>query len=484
MRELTQYALGTARKRGAKYADIRILDSRSQLINTRNGEIVANDNVDSFGFGVRVLVDGAWGFAASAKVEKKEIERTTLLAVRIAKASASLKTKGVRLAPEPACDDRWQTPCVIDPFEVPLEKKLDLMLRIDGILRKDKRISVAACSMNFRKKHQWLATSEGAFINQLLIRSGVGYAATAVKGAEAQVRSYPASFRGQFMSMGYEMVEGMPLVENAARTREEAIALLTAPQCPSGKTNLLLEGHQMALQIHESTGHPTELDRVIGMEANFAGTSFLTTEKLGKFRYGSNIVNLVADSTAPCGLGTIGYDDDGVRAQRWHLVKDGVFAGYQTSREVAHACGETRSRGCCRADSWAGVPMVRNTNISLMPGDWKRDDLIADTKKGILMATNKSWSIDQKRLNFQFGTEIAWEIKNGKIGRIFKNPTYQGITPEFWGSCDAICDEDDWVLWGVASCGKGQPMQVAEMSHGASTTRFRNVTVGVVKKNI
>jgi TldD protein len=238
----------------------------------------------------------------------------------------------------------------------------------------------------------------------------------------------------------------------------------------------------MSLQIHESMGHPSELDRVIGMEANYAGTSFLTTEKMGKFRYGSDIVNLVADSTVPAGLATIGYDDDGVRAQRWHLVKNGIFGGYQTNREVAHACGDARSRGCCRADSWASVPMVRNTNISLMPGAWKRDDLIADTKKGILMATNKSWSIDQMRLNFQFGTEIAWEIKNGKIGRVFKNPTYQGITPEFWGSCDAICDEDDWILWGVPSCGKGQPMQVAEMSHGASTTRFRNVTVGVVGK--
>jgi len=482
MRELTQYALGVSKKHGAKYADIRIVDSRTQHLQTKNGEILGNDDGESFGFGVRVLVNGAWGFASSSKVEKKEVERIARLAVRIAKASALLKVSDVRLAPEPVYNDRWQTPYVTDPFRVPLEKKLGLLLAIDKILRKDKRISVATGSMSFKKKRQWLATSEGAFIDQTLLRSGVGYAATAVKGGEAQIRSYPASFRGQYMAMGYELIEGMPLVENAERTRDEAIALLSAPQCPSGKMDLLIEGHQMALQIHESMGHPSELDRVIGMEANFAGTSFLTTEKAGRFRYGSDIVNLVADTTVPCGLSTTGYDDDGVRAQRWHLVKDGIFSAYQTSREVAHVCGDRRSRGCCRADSWASVPMVRITNTSLMPGDWKRDDLIADTKKGILMATNKSWSIDQKRLNFQFGTEIAWEIKNGKIGRIFKNPTYQGITPEFWGSCDAICDEDDWVLWGVASCGKGQPMQVAEMSHGASTTRFRNATVGVVKK--
>ena len=482
MRDLTQYALGAAKKNGAQYADIRIIEYRKEAIEVKNGEPVGLGETESFGFGIRVLVNGAWGFAASGTVTKKEIERVAKLAVRIARASASLKVHSVRLAPEPVYDERWQTPCVIDPFTVPLDKKLGLLLQIDKILRKDKRIKVASGSMSFVKKHQYLATSEGTFINQQTLRSGVGYAATAVKGNEAQIRSYPASFRGQFMTMGYEMVEGMPLVENADRVREEAIALLTAPQCPSGKTDLILKGEQMALQIHESVGHPTELDRVIGMEANYAGTSFATTEKLGKFKYGSEIVNLVADGTVPGGLATVGWDDEGVRAQRWHLVKDGVFTGYQTDRETAHFCGDKRSRGCCRADSWASVPMVRNNNISLMPGEWKYDDLIADTKRGILMATNKSWSIDQKRLNFQFGTEIAWEIKNGKIGRVFKNPTYQGITPQFWGSCDAICDEDSWILWGVASCGKGQPGQVAEMSHGASPTRFRGVTVGIVKK--
>ncbi len=482
MRNLTQYALGVAKKNGAQYADIRIIEYRKQSVNVKNGEPVDLGEGESFGFGVRVLVNGAWGFAASGTVTKSEIERVAKLAVRIAKASASLKVRSVRLAPEPVYDEHWQTPCVIDPFIVPLDKKLGLLLQIDKILRKDKRIKSATGAMSFVKKHQWLATSEGSFINQRTMRSGVGYAATAVKGTEAQVRSYPASFRGQFMSMGYELVEGMPLLENADRVREEAIALLTAPLCPSGKMDLLLEGGQMALQIHESVGHPTELDRVIGMEANFAGTSFATTEKLGKFKYGSDIVNLVADGTVPGGLATVGWDDEAVRAQRWHLVKGGIFRGYQTDRETAHFCGDKRSHGCCRADSWASVPMVRNNNISLMPGDWKYEDLIADTKRGILMATNKSWSIDQKRLNFQFGTEIAWEIKNGRIGRIFKNPTYQGITPQFWGSCDAICDEDDWVLWGIASCGKGQPMQISEMSHGAATTRFRNVTVGIVKK--
>ena len=482
MRQLTAVALSTAKRRGAKYADIRIVETRTQAVNVKNGAIGGIGDHYDIGFGVRVIANGAWGFAASNKVTKKEIERVAANAVKIAKAAARVKSGNVRLAPEPIYDDRWQTPYLIDPFDVPLEEKLDILYKIDGVLRKDKRIRVASGSMSFLTEHQWLATSEGTFIDQKLMRSGAGYAATAVKGGEAQIRSYPASFRGQFATLGYELIESLHLLDHADRVRDEAIALLTAPQCPSGVRDLILDGHQMALQIHESVGHASELDRVIGMEANYAGTSFATTEKLGRFRYGSPIVNLVADSTVPAGLGTIGYDDDGVRAQRWHIVKDGIFSGYQTNREVAHYCGDERSRGCCRAQGWSKIPMVRNTNLSLMPGDWTLEDLIADTKKGILMATNKSWSIDQKRLNFQFGTEIAWEIKNGKLGRIYKNPTYQGITPEFWGSCDAICNEDYWKLWGVSNCGKGQPSQTAEMSHGASPTRFRNVTVGVVKK--
>ncbi|RKY26076.1 MAG: TldD/PmbA family protein, partial [Planctomycetota bacterium] len=432
MRQLTAVALSTAKRRGAKYADIRIVETRTQAVNVKNGAIGGIGDHYDIGFGVRVIANGAWGFAASNKVTKKEIERVAANAVKIAKAAARVKSGNVRLAPEPIYDDRWQTPYLIDPFDVPLEEKLDILYKIDGVLRKDKRIRVASGSMSFLTEHQWLATSEGTFIDQKLMRSGAGYAATAVKGGEAQIRSYPASFRGQFATLGYELIESLHLLDHADRVRDEAIALLTAPQCPSGVRDLILDGHQMALQIHESVGHASELDRVIGMEANYAGTSFATTEKLGRFRYGSPIVNLVADSTVPAGLGTIGYDDDGVRAQRWHIVKDGIFSGYQTNREVAHYCGDERSRGCCRAQGWSKIPMVRNTNLSLMPGDWTLEDLIADTKKGILMATNKSWSIDQKRLNFQFGTEIAWEIKNGKLGRIYKNPTYQGITPEFW----------------------------------------------------
>jgi len=331
-------------------------------------------------------------------------------------------------------------------------------------------------------------SSAGAAIEQVVLRSGAGISCVAHKDGETQVRSYPASFGGQYMAMGWELIESLDLVGHAAQCRDEAIALLSAPPCPVGDKDIILSGDQLALQIHESVGHATELDRVQGWEANFAGTSFVDTGKLkGGFRYGSPIVNLVCDATAPGGLATVGYDDDGVRSQRWPLVQDGVFVGYQTSRDVAHfetdaeghPLNNGRSRGCSRAEGPSHVPIVRISNLSLLPGSWALDALIADTEDGIWMAGVKCWSIDQQRLNFQFTCEYGQEIKGGKLGRLLKNPTYQGITPQFWGSCDAICDVAHWTLWGVPNCGKGQPAQTAEMSHGAAPARFRKQAVGV-----
>lgn len=480
MKELTAIALDAAQSKGASYADIRIINMETENIMVRNSRIGAMDQQNSSGFGVRVLANGAWGFAASATVTADEIRRISALAVEIAQSSARLKKEDVTFTPEHIYKDRWQTPYLIDPFKVPTDEKLGLLFKIDAVLRKNRKITVALSSMSFRKERQWLATSEGSFIEQLLLRSGAGYSVTAVENGESQVRSYPTSFGGQYMSLGYELINSLRLLENAERTREEAVALLRAKPCPSGKTDLILGGAQLALQIHESVGHPTELDRVFGTEESYAGRSFLTPDKYtGSFKYGSPIVNLVADGTVPAGLATIGYDDDAVKAQRWHLVESGIFKGYQTNREFAAKIKDKRSKGCCRADGFNRIPMIRNNNISLMPGDWELEDLIKDTKNGIYMETNRSWSIDQMRLNFQFGCEIGWLIKNGKKTQMVKNPTYQGITPEFWSSCDAICNEDHWVLWGVPNCGKGEPPQTAEMSHGTSPTRFRNVTVGV-----
>ncbi|MFN3821181.1 MAG: TldD/PmbA family protein [bacterium] len=479
MRSLSQRAVDTALNQGASYADCRIIHTRQEVLVVQNGILGEIELSEDIGFGVRVIADGAWGFACSPRVTASEIDRVSALAVRIAKASALLKKGDVQLAFEPPTDDRWQTPIAEDPFAVPLDEKLVLLHQIDALLRRDPRIKSTAVTMDFKAEHQWMATSEGSFIDQLLIRSGAGYSATAVDAGEVQTRSYPNSFRGQYMSLGYELVRGLKLLENAERVREEAIALLYAPPLPYGVRDVIIDGSQLALQIHESVGHATELDRVLGMEANYAGLSFATPEKLNQFQYGSEIVNLVCDSTIPGGLATLGWDDDGVRAQRWHLVKDGKFVGYQFNRELAHIIGADRSSGNNRAQGWQNIPIIRITNLSLLPGDWELEDLLTDTEGGLWLETNRSWSIDQWRLNFQFGVEAAWEIRGGKKAQLFKNANYQGITPDFWRSCDAIANPKYWVLWGVHNCGKGQPGQVAEMSHGAAPARFRKVTVGV-----
>jgi len=481
MKDLTQLALDAAILHGASYADIRIIHLTRQNLEVKNGDLDTLNNGDYLGFGIRVIANGSWGFASSSIVTKNEIKKIARQAVEIAKASATLRMNSVKLALEPFHEDIWTSPYIIDPFKVSIEEKLGLLYEIDGILRKDKKIKVAESSMSFQREHQWMATTEGTFIEQILLRSGGGYSATAVNGPNVQVRSYPASFGGQYAQMGYEVILGTPFIDNAERVREEAIALLDAPDCPVGEKDLILEGSQLALQIHESIGHPSELDRVLGMEANYAGTSFLTTDLYKDFHYGSPIVNVIADATVPTGLATFGYDDDGVRAQRYHMIQNGLYKMYLTNRELAHVVGDARSRGCNRADGYDNIPMIRMVNISLMPVQGTLDDLIADTNDGILMETNKTWSIDQRRLNFQFTTEMGWEIKNGKKVRMLKNPTYQGITPTFWQSCDAICGEEEWQLWGVPNCGKGQPGQTAEMSHGAAPARFKKVTVGVKK---
>lgn len=478
MKNLASLAIDEAKSAGANYADVRIITKRVEDIVVRNGRMGRLDRSETMGVGVRSLVRGAWGFASSAGVDRSKVLRTARESVEVAKASATMKGDDVRLSKQPVITDRWQTPYVINPFEVSLEEKCDLLYRIDRILRKKKAVKVAESRMSFLNEIQHLMTTEGTFIEQNLMRSGAGYSAVAIGSGDQQIRSFPSSHWGQQMTMGYELILALGLLENAERVRDEAIALLRAKPCPTGEKDLILGGSQLCLQIHESVGHATELDRVLGMEESFAGRSFATTEKLGIFHYGSPNVNLVADSTVPGGLATIGYDDDGVKAQRWHIVKDGILRGYLTNRELAHTIGEETSRGCNRADGYSSVPIVRITNLSLVPGEGSLDDLIADTRDGVYMDTNRCWSIDQMRLNFQFGCEIGWEVKRGKRTRMLKNPTYGGITPGFWTSCDAICGPEEWVLWGVPTCGKGQPMQAAEMSHGAAPARFRKTKIG------
>lgn len=481
MWRLAKNAIDTAVQQGADYADIRIMDTGKEDLEMKNGELNTNLS-NTLGFGIRVLYKGSWGFASSDTVNLAEINRMAKKAVDIAKASHMVQVKPVRWAKEDVYKDHWFTPVLKNPFRIPLSEKVDLMARIDSKLRKKKKIKVASTRLSFQNIRKWFYNSEGSQILQDLMRSGAGYSVFAVGNNDMQKRSYPASFGGQYYSGGWETIETMGLEENAERIRDEAIALLTADECPEKTTDLILDGSQLVLQIHESVGHPTELDRVLGYEANYAGRSFATTEKLNKFRYGSEIVNLIADNTASKGLATQGYDDDGVRAQRWPIVKDGILTGYSTNRELAHKIGDKRSRGGNRADGYHNIPIVRIPNLSLMPGKWELDELIKDTKDGIMMETNKSWSIDQMRLNFQFGCEIGWEIKNGKKKRMLKNVSYQDITPKFWNKCNAICNENYWDLWGVPNCGKGQPGQRSEMSHGASPARFKDVKVGIGNK--
>ena len=488
MKDLASSALDTATQRGATYADVRVVDERSRALATKNGKIASASDSQSQGFSVRVLMNGAWGFASSADLGRSSVEATAARAVEIAKASANVKQRDVKLVPEQAVTAEWTTPYKIDPFTIPVEDNLDLLQKIDAELRAVQGVTLAETNMNFRREEQWFFSSEGSNIHQTKYSTGAGYVAYAFAGSEIQKRSYPSSFGGQWQNKGYELIEELKLVENGRRIGEEAVALHSADQCPEGVFDIILESSQLGLQIHESIGHPIELDRVLGMEANFAGTSFLTLDKLRTLKYGSELVNVVADARQEHGpgLGTFGFDDEGVPAQCTPIITNGLFTGYLSSRETAPTIGLNRSGGTLRAESWNRLPIIRMTNISILPGEkpLTLEQLISSTDHGILFQTNRSWSIDDKRYNFQFGTEIGWEIKNGKRARMLKNPSYSGITTEFWNSMDAICSRDEWTLWGTPNCGKGQPQQVMGTGHGASPARFRKVKVGSAYKGI
>jgi len=481
MKEFAERALDTALARGASYADVRVMDIRQRYLSTKNGQTGQVRDSQSLGLGLRVIASGAWGFAATDDLAAESIDRMAARAVEIAHSSAWAKKRDVLLAPEAKFVDRWESPCKIDPFAVPVSSSLELMLKVDAELRKVKGVTLAEAAMDFRRIDLFFLSSLGSEIRQLKTETGVGYAATSFAEEEIQKRSYPTSFGGQYQSKGYELVDELDLLDHAPRVAEEAVALHQCEQCPAGVKDIILGSAQLALQIHESIGHPIELDRVLGDEANYAGMSFLTPEKLGTLKYASDIVNVVADATPAHGpgLGTFAYDDEGVPAQSTPIIKEGRFVGYLTSRESAAAIGQMRSNGTMRADSWNRIPLIRMTNVSLLPGDRKFEALIADTDDGIYMETNRSWSIDDRRYNFQFGTEVGWEIKGGRKTRMFKNPSYGGITTEFWNSCDAICGPEYWTLWGIPTCGKGQPMQTMGTGHGAAPARFRKVQVGV-----
>ncbi|MDE3096789.1 MAG: TldD/PmbA family protein [Chloroflexota bacterium] len=480
MRDLAMRALDTARQRGADYADVRIVRSVAESVVVRNKNVEALTADESLGFGVRVIAGGYWGFAASHRMTLDAADAVAAEAVRVAKASAAVRGPRADIGPPQAASGTYRTPVRQDPFAVPLDDKIALLLRVNAQMQSVPNIVSAEGNVYCQREDKVFANSEGAYIEQELYETGCGIEATAVDEGEVQNRSYPNSVGRHQGTEGWEFVERYDLAANAGRVAEEARALLSAKPLEPGVTTVILDGSQVALQIHESCGHPIELDRVLGTEAAFAGMSFLTTDKLGTFLYGSPAVNITADATIPGGLGTFGFDDEGVPAQATPIVREGLFLGYLTSRETAASLGQ-RSNGAMRASGWDRIPLIRMTNVSLEPGDWTLADMIADTDDGIYMETNRSWSIDDKRLNFQFGTEVAREIKHGKLGALVKNATYTGITPRFWGSCDAVADRDHWLVWGTPNCGKGQPEQVAHTGHGAAPARFRNVQVGLMK---
>jgi len=480
MKEIASWALNTAKSRGATFCDLRIVDERNRSLATKNGKVGHASDSESLGIGIRVIANGAWGFAATDELSREAVERTAAQAVAIAKSSATVKQYDVKLAAEKPHVAEWSSPCKVDPFSIPIEQNIALLLAVDKELLAVKGVTLAESNLNFRRYEQWFYSSEGAEIHQTRTTTGAGYAAYSFQGTEIQKRSYPNSFGGQFQNKGYELVKELDLPGNAKRIAEQCVALHKADLCPQGRMDLVLDSAQLGLQIHESIGHPIELDRVLGMEAAYAGKSFVATDDIGRLRYGSDIVNITADATLAGGLGTFGFDDEGVPAQSTPIVREGRFMGYLTSRETAAALGQ-RSNGAMRASGWNRIPIIRMTNVSIEPGTWDYNDLIADTDDGIYMESNRSWSIDDKRYNFQFGTEIGYEIKNGKLGKMLKNCTYTGITPEFWNSCDAVCNDQYWFMWGTPNCGKGQPGQVAHTGHGAAPARFRNVQVGVMK---
>jgi TldD protein len=478
MREIVEQAVARARAAGASYADARAITSRHQAIHTKNGTPDALTDASEVGLGVRVIAEGAWGFASTSSLTPSDIGVTAELAVRIARASAALRAQPVALAPLPPSREEWASEFEVDPFSVPLETRLALLLEADRVMREVSGVRLAIGQMNFMREEKWFASSEGAQTLQTRVQSGGMIQAVAEGDGEVQRRSYPSSLDGDNANRGWEFVEGLDFLAHARRVGEEAVALLGADPCPAKVTTLIIEGSQLALQVHESCGHPTELDRVFGSERSYAGASFLTPDKLDHFQYGSPLVNLYADATLPGALGSFGYDDEGVPAQRVDLVRGGLFTGYLSSRETAARLGRGGG-GAMRASGWNRVPIIRMTNINLAPGDSSLAGMIEETDDGIYAATTKSWSIDDVRLNFQFACEIAWEVKKGQLGRVLRNTTYQGVTPEFWGSCDAIAGPDEWRPWGLLSCGKGEPVQIMWVGHGVAPARFRKVRVGI-----
>ncbi len=476
-RKLAGVALAEAKRLGASYADIRINRYRFESIATRERQVQNVSRNQSFGFGVRVMVKGTWGFASSRTVSEAEVNRVTGLAMDIAKANAAFQKKPFSLTPVAKVDTSWKSAFTKDPFDLPIDDKIQFLLKVNEAALKVQGVGFVNSNVSFVNEQKFFASSDGSRIDQYIIRSFPNFTVTAVDRSTGDFQTRSAL--GGPQQMGYEYLTNHDWLAEAEQAGNEAVMKLKAKPVEPGKYDLILHPTHLWLTIHESTGHSTELDRSLGWEANYAGTSFLTPDKTGKFQFGSKMVNMVADRTQPTGLATVGFDDDGVPSQRWHLVKEGVFVDWQTTRDLAAQVGRKTSYGCTHADSWGSVPFPRMPNVSLEPGkeNTSLDDLIAGVEKGVLIYGDGSFSIDQQRYNFQFGGQVFWEIANGKKGQMLRDVAYQSRTPDFWGACDGLGGPSTYLLGGSFNDGKGEPGQSNAVSHGCPPARFRGINV-------
>jgi TldD protein len=475
--EAAEAALARAAALGASYADIRINRYRRESIATRERQVQNVSRTASYGLGLRVLVNGAWGFAATNRVEPAAARAVAGQAVAIARANARLATRKVVLADADKAVATWTSAFKRDPFEVPLDVKTAFLMKLNETALAVPGVSFVSSQVLFVDEQKFFASSDGSKITQRLVRTYPQFTTTATDRSTGDFQTRPVVDRAQLV--GYEYVEDYPWLADAERAGHEAVEKLKAKPVSPGTYDIVVDPTQLFLAIHESVGHSTELDRALGWEANMAGTSFIKPADAGKLRFGARIVNLVGDRTQPGGLATTGFDDEGVKAERWDLVRDGMFVDWQTTRELAPLVGQRRSHGCLHADNWSSVPFPRMPNVSLEPAasEVTLDDLFSGIKRGLFIVGRGVSSIDQQRYNFQFGGAVIREITNGKLGAIVKDAAYQSRTPDFWAACDGVGGKATYRLWGTSADGKGEPGQTNAVSHGCPPARFRQVTV-------
>ncbi|MHA2609813.1 MAG: TldD/PmbA family protein [bacterium JZ-2024 1] len=480
MKDLSLWVMENAEKAGVPYVEFRGESSEYEEIYLKNGIPEKIQRNFSEGIGIRVLREGSWGFASSPVVGKRSAGAVLRQALQLAQEAQKTQNEPEKLDDSPLADSDYITPVQEDPFQVSLDEKIGILQEAHNQMKKAKNIVLTEGWLRCWRRKIWLQVTGSKPLYQEIIACGGGISAYASEGTEVQRRSFPASHGGNFHTAGWEFVRSLNIPEHAYAIAEEASALLSAPLTPQGDFPVVIGSAQMALQIHESIGHPTELDRIFGSEISFAGGSWVSPDSINSLPYGSEKLHIVGDSTYPGGLGTFGFDDEAVPSHSFPIIQHGILVNCLSSRETAWKIGK-KSTACMRASNWNRIPLIRMVNVSMPPGNMSLEDLLADISYGIFLDVNKSWSIDDRRLNFQFATEYAREIRNGKLGTLLKNPIYSGITPQFWSRLLAVGDQSTCHLWGIPNCGKGEPVQTMYVGHGAPACLFRNLSVGVAK---